>query len=279
MRRCGSCSPCLSQTAYEAPANVAHACSHSLSTHHTPATNMCSHINICTCQLACTSPAIHTGSSDHQLPRSAFPAAPGSAPPLTYMSRAGSSFTLYSNLYTQAEAQAVCLKQGGHLASFISEAEQYEVESFVSACGAAKAADNLLLECRKAVRGCCLYAGSASMYQCIYVPVHLCTSASMYQCIYVPVHLCTSASMYQCIYVPVHLCTSASMYQCIYVPVHLCTSASMYQCIYAPVHHCSTPTLHTRALPQHRAVHCTVAAHAGSPCACCLLSQRWPARR
>jgi hypothetical protein len=48
------------------------------------------------------------------------------------MSRAGSNFTLYSNLSTQAEAQAVCLKEGGHLASYVSEAEQYEVESFVS---------------------------------------------------------------------------------------------------------------------------------------------------
>lgn len=65
----------------------------------------------------------------------ALPAAPGSAPPLTYVSRAGSNFTLYSNLSTQAEAQAVCLREGGHLASFASEAEQYEVESFVSIPG------------------------------------------------------------------------------------------------------------------------------------------------
>jgi hypothetical protein len=55
----------------------------------------------------------------------------GSMPPVPYTSNAtGSTFVLFLESFTQAQAQAECNKNGHHLATFASEAEQYEVESF-----------------------------------------------------------------------------------------------------------------------------------------------------
>jgi hypothetical protein len=59
------------------------------------------------------------------------PAAPGSAPPLSYTSSRNNTFTFYSSVATQAAAQATCNQQGGHLASYVSEEEQFEVEQMV----------------------------------------------------------------------------------------------------------------------------------------------------
>lgn len=66
--------------------------------------------------------------------------AAGSTGPVLYKSNATlSTFALVMSSVNQSTAQAECNKLGGHLASYATEAEQYEVEQVRAARAAAAA--------------------------------------------------------------------------------------------------------------------------------------------